>query len=1024
MKSNFYRVVVTMASLFCFTTLVAQVSDQNEDDTVLEEVTVVGSQIRGAKITGALPVSIFDFSDIEAIGVDSGDELLESIVENGMNFFAEAEDAAGGVNAGRGDMGAYNLRNMGVGNTLTLLNGRRLVNSPGYQTELLGGDYVPTMTVNSNLIPVYGLDRMEILRDGASAIYGADAVAGVVNNVIQKDYEGFMMRTKIGSYQHFDAQDTTFSGKFGKNFNDGATNISVFFDVYNRDRINASEDARWGAGDHRPFLKTSSPWYDGPGTKKCSSEWTGTEKEVLPGECDFRNNSVNSLYGQFDMKDSKEHGAGSGSLYPEYDRVFNDSNGEFEVHPLGDPRCSNRSSQDGAVFDTGFGTCIAQDGNGSDRYNFWGGTDTRSDLKRNNIFVFLNHDFGDGVEAFSEFGLYTSKSNRRAHPSYAFTSSKHRVGPDNYYLNQMKLADGTPLYANEELYIDYYRYAEKDRIVDVDKKTYRFLQGLRGSTGDWDAEGAILYSVATSDDITHNRVSNTLLKEALLDSTSAAYNPFSAGVNSNIERTLVDVYRLGRSKLFLVDMKLTNNNFMELPAGPLGVLLGAEIRYESVSDNRDPRLDGTTAYVDYEGDTYPMVSDVLNSSPTGDVKGDRHVNSLFMETQIPLINSLDAQIALRVEDFSDVEDTAIVGKFALGWQPTDWFLLRASTSSAFRPPNIIQINEKQVVRSGTKNDYAMIRVEQLSAAGGDDLDSRRTIQRHAVGAQNLVSEESDNTSIGFVLTPQVGAGNLTLTVDAWTIKKENTIGLFGRENQTVNDMVLRIANGTNNCDTFTGNPAVTRLAMDWDEEELGWFTEAGVCPFGKASVVTDEYLNLATRTIEGYDVGFYYNLESDVGDFSVRYIASHISKFDQTPGGAFSALAAQQASGAIPAEIPLGGFGDLALKDGNYDNKHYLRVSWRKGSWGAAVTGLKKGSFYQNSLTLPDGTRYVIPSMTTMDFSLDYRFDVLNVNQRIRFSVKNAMDERAPLADRYYGYFADAHQDWGRNYYLDYRVSF
>ncbi|SVA90058.1 uncharacterized protein METZ01_LOCUS142912, partial [marine metagenome] len=843
MKSNFYRAVVTTVSLFFFPTLVAQESDQNEDTTVLEEVTVVGSQIRGAKISGALPVSIFDFSDIEAIGVDSGDELLENIVENGMNFFTEAEDAAGGVNAGRGDMGAYNLRNMGVGNTLTLLNGRRLVNSPGYQTELLGGDYVPTMTVNSNLIPVYGLDRMEILRDGASAIYGADAVAGVVNNVIQKDYEGFMMRTKIGSYQHFDAQDTTFSGKFGKNFNDGATNISVFFDVYNRDRINASEDPRWGAGDHRGFLKTSSPWYDGAGTKKCSSEWTGTEKEVLPGECDFRNNSVNSLYGQFDMVTSSEHGSSD-----PYNHVFTDSNGEFEVHALGDPRCSNRSSQGGEIFDTGYGTCIAQDGNGSDRYNFWGGTDTRGDLKRNNIFVFLNHDFGGGVEAFSEFGLYTSKSNRRAHPSYAFTSSKHRVGPDNYYLNQMTLADGTALFAGKNLYIDYYRYAEKDRIVDVDKKTYRFLQGLRGSTGDWDAEGAILYSVATSDDVTHNRVSNTLLKEALYDSTSAAYNPFSAGVNSNIERTLVDVYRLGESKLFLVDMKLTNNNFMELPAGPMGVLLGAEIRYESVSDNRDPRLDGTTAYVDFEGDTYPMVSDVLNSSPTGDVKGNRHVNSFFMETQVPLLNSLDAQLAFRVEDFSDVEETAVVGKFALGWQPTDWLLLRASTSSAFRPPNIIQINEKQVVRSGTKNDYAMIRVEQLSAAGGDDLDSRRTIQRHAVGAANLVSEESDNTSIGFVFTPQVGAGDLTLTVDAWTIEKENTIGLFGRENQTVNDMVLRIANGINNCDTFTGNPAVTRLAMDWDEEELGWFTEAGVCPFGKASVVTDEYLNLATRT--------------------------------------------------------------------------------------------------------------------------------------------------------------------------------
>jgi len=108
----------------------------------VEEVVVTGSQIKGAKITGALPVSIISGADIEAIGADSGDDLLENIVEQGQNYFTEAEDASGGVNASRGDMGAYNLRNLGVGNTLTLLNGRRLVSSPGYQTELIGGDYV------------------------------------------------------------------------------------------------------------------------------------------------------------------------------------------------------------------------------------------------------------------------------------------------------------------------------------------------------------------------------------------------------------------------------------------------------------------------------------------------------------------------------------------------------------------------------------------------------------------------------------------------------------------------------------------------------------------------------------------------------------------------------------------------------------------------------------------------------------------------------------------------------------------
>ena len=130
--------------------LIAQEDAAGTSD--VEEVVVVGSQIKGANIAGVLLVTVITAEDIEALGVDSGDELLENIAEQGLNYFNESEMASGGVNAARGDMGAYNLRNLGVGNTLTLLNGRRLVTSPGYQTELIGGDYVPTTTVNSCLL--------------------------------------------------------------------------------------------------------------------------------------------------------------------------------------------------------------------------------------------------------------------------------------------------------------------------------------------------------------------------------------------------------------------------------------------------------------------------------------------------------------------------------------------------------------------------------------------------------------------------------------------------------------------------------------------------------------------------------------------------------------------------------------------------------------------------------------------------------------------------------------------------------
>mgnify|MGYP001191082444 FL=1 len=956
----------------------------------VEEVVVVGSQIKGAKITGALPVSVVTGIDIEAIAADSGDDLLEAIAEQGQNYFNEAEDASGGVNASRGDVGAYNLRNLGVGNTLTLLNGRRLVNSPGYQTELIGGDYVPTVSVNSNLVPVSGIERLEILRDGASAVYGADAVAGVINNVLQSDYEGLSVTARVSGYDHFAAEDNTVTAKWGSFFNDGATNVAVFFDWYDRGNINAQEDPRWGAGDHRPFVDDDSPW-------KTSTS--------------FRNLSSNSLYGQFDMVSSSEHKGES------YDHVWTDSNGEFEIFPLGDAKCTNRGHP---LFDTGYGTCIAQDGNGALRSNFWGPTDVRSELERTNLVMFINHEMDNGTEAFTELSWYESDSDRTAHASYAFSSSKHRVGPDNYYLNQLKVdVDGVPtaIFAGKQLYMDNYRYEEKQRMVNVQKETYRFLQGFRGTRGSWDWETAFVTSKATSEDVTSNRMSNNLLKEALNDSTPAAYNPFSAGVNSNIERTLIDVYRKGSSKLRMFDFKMADNEFLTIPSGDVGLLLGYEYRDEEIVDDRDPRLDGTIAYTDYEGDTYPLVADVLNSSPTGDVSGSRHVTSTLAELQIPITQSINMQLAGRKEDFSDY-GSSTVGKVALGWDVTPWLNFRASVSTAFRAPNIIQVNEKTVVRSGTRYDRAAYRVNAVqSVENVIDSDSRYTIQRMATGAENLEAEESDNTSFGVVLTPM---DNLIVTVDTWTIEKDKTIGLFGRENQTVNDMILRFANGLNNCDTFAGDPLVVREAPD--EGDAAGFAAAGVCPFGDIKYVKNDYTNMALRTVEGTDVGIYYNFDTDYGDFDVRYIGTFLDKFEQKASGEFAALQAQKDAGLIPEDIPIKGFGDLLEKDGIYDNKHTLRMSWDKGPYRVSYFALKKGSFVQTSLGLKDGVPYLVPSMTTMNLTMSYDFKLKDHSARVRFSVKNLEDERAPTADRYYGYYADAHQDYGRNYYVDFTL--
>ena len=257
-----YKMLKKLLLVFPLVISIAVISQDSDtaSDADVEEVVLVGSQIKGAKISGALPVSILTSDDIDALGVEDGTELLENLAEQGLNYFTEAESDSGGVNSARGDVGAYNIRNMGVGNTLTLLNGRRLVTNAGYQTELLGGDYVPTMSVNSNLVPTMGLDRVELLKDGASAIYGADAVAGVINNVIASDFVGLDIAYRQQSYDHFGAEDDRLSLKYGIDLNGGATNISVMFDYYDRDAISASEDPRWGDSDHRKLIPAGSLW--------------------------------------------------------------------------------------------------------------------------------------------------------------------------------------------------------------------------------------------------------------------------------------------------------------------------------------------------------------------------------------------------------------------------------------------------------------------------------------------------------------------------------------------------------------------------------------------------------------------------------------------------------------------------------------------------------------------------------------------------------------------------------------------
>jgi outer membrane receptor protein involved in Fe transport len=392
---------------------------------------------------------------------------------------------------------------------------------------------------------------------------------------------------------------------------------------------------------------------------------------------------------------------------------------------------------------------------------------------------------------------------------------------------------------------------------------------------------------------------------------------------------------------------------------------------------------------------------------------------LFAAFNLPLHSTLNVQAAIRYEDFSDVGDTT-VGKLAFGWRPSDMFLLRGSWSEAFRAPNLVTINESIVARNNTRTDFTCL---YAAENGGDPnqttLDCVNSVQRIAQGSDQLDPEESTNTSVGFVLTP---TDNLTFTLDYWSIEKENTIGLFGEENHTVLDLFLRLQAGTANCAGATFNPAVSRQEAGAGESAI--YLAAGICPAGDIEFIDDQYLNLDTRELAGYDIGIYYDLDTDIGDFKFSYNGSFIDKFEQAAGGDSSRLVEAQEAGLVPANFPVAGFADLIGQNGNQEERPSMRVSWRKEAFGASLSGNKIGSFYDADLTLDDGTRYILPSMTTYNATFDYRVEISDVNTRFRLGIRNLTDERAPLADGSFGYFVDAHSDLGRSYYLDVQARF
>jgi len=728
-----FKLKLSHLSLCVLTALTSQAAFAAEKSEVKEEeverISVIGSNIKRATDVSTLPVTAMTATDIENTAAMTGDELLRSIPQMGSVNFGETTGSSG-VNDARGDVGSFNLRGLGAGNTLVLLNGRRMVNHPGTQSKK-GANKVPVNTVNSNTLPVSGLRSLEVLRDGAAAIYGSDAIAGVVNYALDSEYVGSKVSLRYGQSQGTPLNETTFSYLGGLELNDGASNLVGSVTVYNRNGMMATERPYSASHDRR--------------------EYPGLPEEFV-GDTQLDNRSTDTPWGEFS----------------------NDTLGKFHLQP---------DTMDGCVdspLDVD-GVCADKGSTGRDiRFDRGTTRPLSSDVKRLNLYTHFTHEINDDLEFFAEGIYYQAELSNQSEQNHGGSKHQFKVAADAYY---------NPF--GEETIVRKYRPVDVGpRSVVVDDVSFRALAGLKGYMGDWEWESAAFYSEAETNDTSTRVDVNAFEKAANSTDAATAYNVFGgADVNNpntigNVplvssaisDQFMVNAHVDSKTSLSSIDFKATNSELFEMPAGDAGIAVGVEFRRETYSSDRDQYVDGSRPFTD----AYGVVnnSSLYGSSATSDASASRNIGSAYAEVILPLLDSGDqyaeVQLAGRYENFSDAGD-AFKPKVAVFYKPTNWVSLRASYAGGFKVPGLQQsADNSSMPRRSSKYDPV--------------LDESYAIIDNRLGNSDLESEDSVNTSFGIIFEP---TDTLTFTIDAWNIDQENLVFLTPYDTVIAYDYVLQ-----------------------------------------------------------------------------------------------------------------------------------------------------------------------------------------------------------------------------------------
>lgn len=679
-----------------------------------ERITVTGSRIKGVDLEGAQPLVVLSAEDIKNSGAGSLFDLLKDLgqLRGGSGTFSTSESGATSTATPAGQAAA-SLRGLGPASTLTLINGRRVAASSfaaGTQNF-----------VDINSIPLAAIERIEILATGASAIYGADAVAGVINYILKKDYDKAELNLSYGNSTASSNEGTAnLNLIWGQQVAGG--NLTLFADLFDRQDFKATD-----RDFSRSPLLASNYSYLAKGTPNIYFRSTDSGNEIATPGC-----ATPLVTTEFNEQIC--------AYYPNEDDVLQSPLQSAAVGLMFNKDLAHNLNWQTDLFYTRTKSTAVSSPAPINQLNDAEGAwapenalDVFPGTTRDNDFIY----FGDELIWLDPF---TTPTGQRL---FGF---------------QFDARFNTP------------------RTVDITTEALRLVSGLSGNYGDWDWESAVLLSRSKSSQEAvagiynrykyHAAIAGELCSDGSIASRDGnnlscssganlvgSYNPFLQNDAANEARLALAQAiptRDGLSTLYGWDARISGDLF-EFNDNIARAAFGVELRREKITD--EPSLDAQARFEnDYLVDVFGFGSSFSAAS--------RNQAAAFAEIYVPLTAQIELLTAGRYDHYNDFGGT-FNPKIGFTYRPVDELVIRASWASSFRAPSLTQAGVKLRTTTARYDCSANELVNQFYCGGQGGTSSVNVLE---LGNPELEAETSESVSLGFAYSPTT---NTTLTVDYW-----------------------------------------------------------------------------------------------------------------------------------------------------------------------------------------------------------------------------------------------------------------